>query len=334
MSNMNDLLRSRMVASKQASELQIGDEAYESLFQQKSHYKPGTICELPISRLKAFYTADIGFHPYPAEKLQAFSRQLAEEGIFERIIVRCIPNSEYYEILAGHNRTNAWKMAGNDTIPAEIVEADDDRAITIATATNLLRRQDLSVIERGKAYKALLDAKNRQGYRSDIRNATSGDTHQKYSAREIVAAFFGVTEYEIRKAIKLTQLIPELQSLIELSPKHLNLACAELIADYDKATQAAFFDICAVEGYQLNKRTVQYITRECPPPSAGRQKIFAAWRQARAMAERKKTGVKEKRITFNRKPFEPYIKKYGSVKALEAMFLDFLCKIDASPSNK
>ena len=63
-------------------------------------------------------------------------------------------------------------------------------------------------LSRGKAYKALLDAKNRQGYRSDRDNETSGENRQKYSARALVAEFFGVTEYEIRKAVKLTQLIP------------------------------------------------------------------------------------------------------------------------------
>ena len=66
-----------------------------------------------------------------------------------------------------HNRVAAAKLAGWTTIPAEVVEADDARAIVIATSTNLIQRQGLSTIERGKAYKALLDAKNRQGYRSE-----------------------------------------------------------------------------------------------------------------------------------------------------------------------
>ena len=346
MSNMNDLLKSRMAASKQASELQIGDEVYESLFHQKTQSGGATVCEVPIRQLKPFFTADIGFRPYPPDKLKAFSQQLAEEGIFERIIVRKIPGSEFYEILAGHNRTNAWTMAGNSVIPAEIVEADDDRAITIATATNLLRRQDLSIIERGKAYKALLDAKNRQGYRSDIKkltsgenrqrlpeDITSGENHQKYSARAVVAAFFGVSEYEIRKAVKLTQLIPDLQTVIEETPKQLNLACAELIADYDMYTQTAFVEICAVKGFQLNKRTVQYIVRKCPPPSAHHQEIFAAWREARASVNQKKAVASAKRISFNRTPFEPYIKKYGGIKKLEAMLLDYLMQCDGEGTN-
>ena len=129
---------------------------------------------------------------------------------------------------------------------AEIVEADDARAITIATVTNLIQRQDLSIMERGKAYKALLDVKNQQGHRSDLVIGTSGENRQKYSARALVAEFFGVTEYEIRKVIRLTQLMPELQDILENTPKQLNLACADLVADYDAESQAAFVEICSV----------------------------------------------------------------------------------------
>ena len=200
-------------------------------------------------------------------------------------------------------------MAGWNTIPAEIVEADDDRAITIAISTNLLRRQGLTIVERGKAYKALLDAKNHQGYRTDMQ--TSGENRQKYSARELVADFFGVTEYEIRKAIKLTQLIPALADIVENKPKHLNLACADLIADYDATTQEAFIEMCTMEGYQLNKSTVQHIRSECPPPSAQRHQICAAWRAARAKAEQR---LREppKKITFERKQFAPYLEHFQS----------------------
>ncbi len=132
-------------------------------------FKQRQMRQLPLLRIAdqtafcPFRTADIGFHPYPPEKLRAFSQQLAEQGIYERIIVRPVPNSEQYEILAGHNRTEAWRLTGHSTIPAEVVEADDARAISIAVATNLLRRQDLTIIERGKAYRALLIESNRNG---------------------------------------------------------------------------------------------------------------------------------------------------------------------------
>ena len=76
---MNDLLKRRMSATQQAAEITVGDEAYETLFQGKPMLAASKFCDLPLKRLCPFFTADIGFHPYPPEKLKAFSQQLAEQ---------------------------------------------------------------------------------------------------------------------------------------------------------------------------------------------------------------------------------------------------------------
>lgn len=319
-SNMKDLLKQRMSAAQQVSEMEIGNRAYESLIDPLPA-AASTIRELPVDKLRPFFTTDIGFHPYSPEKLRAFAQQLLEQGLLERIIVRSIPDSDEYEILAGHNRTAAWRMAGHDTIPAEVVAANDARAIIIATATNLLRRQELTIIERGKAYKAMLEAKRRQGERTDL--GTSGENRQKFLTREIVADFFGVTEYEIRKAVKLAGLIPPLADVLENSPRHLPLSCADMIADYDEVSQEAFVEMCRIEGYRLNKVTLNHITQKCPPPTADKQAIYAAWREARAAADKKRSAP-SKKITFDRRKFAPYLEQIGSEAELEEMFLDFL----------
>lgn len=338
--DMNDLLKRRMSATQQAAEITVGDEAYETLFQGKPMLAASKFCDLPLKRLCPFFTADIGFHPYPPEKLKAFSQQLAEQGIYERIIVRPIPESEDYEILAGHNRTAAWRLTGHATIPAEVVDANDARAVSIAVATNLLRRQDLTIIERGKAYRALLDENNRHGQRDANQKETSfgdsrqklgaagdevtfGENRQRYNARKLVADFFGVTEYEIRKAIKLAALIPPLADILENSPRKLPIACAEMIADYDAATQQAFVEMCSVEDYTLSKSAMQRIVHDCPPPSANHQDIFATWRRARAEETQSRT-AQPKKISFDRKKFAPYLDKLGSDKEIEDLFLEFL----------
>lgn len=317
---MKDLLKQRMSAAQQVSEMEIGNRAYESLIDPLPA-AASTIRELPVDKLRPFFTTDIGFHPYSPEKLRAFAQQLLEQGLLERIIVRSIPDSDEYEILAGHNRTAAWHMAGHDTIPAEVVAANDARAIIIATATNLLRRQELTIIERGKAYKAMLEAKRRQGERTDL--GTSGENRQKFLTREIVADFFGVTEYELRKAVKLAGLIPPLADILENDPRRLPLSCADMIADYDEASQEAFVEMCRIEGYRLNKVTLNHITQKCPPPTADKQAIYAAWREARAAADKKRSAP-SKKITFDRRKFAPYLEQIGSEAELEEMFLEFL----------
>ena len=319
---MNEMLRKRMSATQQASEQQTGDAAYEQIFQMPVPQTETQFRDIPICKLRPFFTADIGFHPYPRAKLEAFAEELKENGLYERILVRPIAGTDEFEILAGHNRTEAAKTAGWTDIPATVMAVNDQRAISIAIATNLLRRQDLTIIERGKAYQALLDARNRCGQRNAAVE-TFGDNRQRYNARKIVAEFFDVTEYEIRKAVKLAQLIPPLAEIVENEPQKLNLACADLIADYDVATQAAFIEMCRIEGYALNKLTVAFIQSQCPPPVADQQAIYAAWREARAK-ETQRAAAEPKKLSFDRKRFAPYLSKFKSDKEIEDLFLEFL----------
>ena len=319
---MNEMLRKRMSATQQASEQQTGDAAYEQIFQMPVQQTETQFCDVPVDKLRPFYTADIGFHPYPHAKLEAFAEELKENGLYERILVRPIAGTDEFELLAGHNRTAAAKLAGWTDIPATVMAVNDQRAISIAIATNLLRRQDLTIIERGKAYKALLDARNRCGQRNAAVE-TFGDNRQRYNARKIVAEFFGVTEYEIRKAVKLAQLIPPLAEIVENEPKKLNLACADLIADYDESAQTAFIEMCQIDGYALNKQTTAFIQAQCPPPSADQQAIYAAWREAREKAT-SRAAAPPKKLSFDRKRFAPYLSKFKSDKEIEDLFLEFL----------
>ena len=110
---------------------------------------------------------------------------------------------------------------------------------------------------------------------------------------------------------------------MEQEPKKLNLACAELIADYDAPSQAAFIEMCKIEGYQLNKATVKHIITQCPPPSTDRQAIFSAWRGARATAEHRMKAP-PKKISFDRRKFAPYLSDLNDDTEIESLFLEFL----------
>ena len=75
--NMKDLLKQRMSAAQQVSEMEIGNRAYESLIDPLPA-AASTIRELPVDKLRPFFITDIGFHPYSPEKLRAFSQQLLD----------------------------------------------------------------------------------------------------------------------------------------------------------------------------------------------------------------------------------------------------------------
>ena len=87
---MNEMLRKRMSATQQASEQQTGDAAYEQIFQMPVPQTETQFRDVPICKLHPFYTADIGFHPYPRDKLEVFAEELKENGLYERILVRPI----------------------------------------------------------------------------------------------------------------------------------------------------------------------------------------------------------------------------------------------------
>ncbi|MBQ9719493.1 MAG: ParB N-terminal domain-containing protein, partial [Oscillospiraceae bacterium] len=108
--NMSELLKNRMTSTKQASELAASDEAYEKIFRESPPTTPTKIAELPLDLLDPFSAADIGFRPYSPQKLKVFAEQLREEGLFVRIIVRQKADGRY-EILAGHNRVAAARLA-------------------------------------------------------------------------------------------------------------------------------------------------------------------------------------------------------------------------------
>ena len=132
-----------------------------------------------------------------------------------------------------------------------------------------------------------------------------------------------MTEYEIRKAVKLAQLIPPLAEIVENEPKKLNLACADLIADYDESALTAFIEMCQIDGYALNKQTMAFIQAQCPPPSADQQAIYVAWREAREKAT-SRAAAPPKKLSFDRKRFAPYLSKFKSDKEMEELFILFL----------
>ena len=103
----------------------------------------------------------------------------------------------------------------------------------------------------------------------------------------------------------------------------MNLACADLIADYDAVTQAAFTEMRQAEGYALNKQTMAFIQAQCPPPAADQQAIYAAWRETRAKATQR-SAAPPKKLSFDRKRFAPYLSKFKSDKEIEDLFLEFL----------
>lgn len=112
---------------------------------------------IPIDSLEPFPEHET-FHCYEKEKMQDLANNIREYGVLSPVIVRPLENNKY-QILAGHNRTAAAKMAGLSEIPAIIKECDDDTAKVIFVATNLNQREKLLPSEKAYAYRMLIKAR-------------------------------------------------------------------------------------------------------------------------------------------------------------------------------
>ncbi len=167
-----------------------------------------TIQLIPIKQLKTFKN-----HPYKVEdndEMKLLSQSIKENGILSPLIVRPLDNNEY-EIVSGHRRLFASKMAELTEVPALVIEMSRDEA-TIALVDSNLHREHLLPSEKAFAYKMKLEAMNRQGERTDL---TSSQVGKKLNSYEIVAEESGESRNQIHRYIRLTYLIPELLKYVD-----------------------------------------------------------------------------------------------------------------------
>jgi len=131
-------------------------------------------------------------------------------GVLVPAIVRQRPDGEY-EIVAGHRRKRASELAGLNELPAIVRDLDDDAATIIMVDSNL-QRENILPSERAQAYKMKLEAIKRQGERRDL---TSPQVAAKFRADDEVAKAAGVSGDTVRRFIRLTELQPELQEMVD-----------------------------------------------------------------------------------------------------------------------
>ena len=169
-----------------------------------------------IKQVKTYLLIPFKNHPfklYEGDKLNDMVESIKEYGILSPVIAREIENREELELLSGHNRVNAAKIIGLETVPTIIKNVDDDTAQIIVAEANFMQRQDFLPSERAKAYKMQLDALNRQGKKREIdicSNGTYVDT-----SREEVAKNNDTSASQIRRYIRLNNLTDELLDMVD-----------------------------------------------------------------------------------------------------------------------
>ena len=167
--------------------------------------------QIPLSEIRPFKN-----HPFKVaddELMQQTIDSIMQVGVLNPAIIRPAPEGGY-EMVAGHRRLHAADLAGLKTIPAIVRNLDDDEAVILMVDSNL-QREAISPMERAQAYKMKLEALKHQGKRVDLEGkSTSTQIAQKLSV-EKVAAEAGTSRDQVRRYIRLTELLPEVQKKVD-----------------------------------------------------------------------------------------------------------------------
>ena len=163
--------------------------------------------QIPIGELFPFKN-----HPFKVlddESMQRTVESVEQYGVLSPLIARPRPEGGY-EIISGHRRQHAAQLAGLDTLPVIIRQMDDDAAVLLMVDSNL-QRENILPSERAFAYKMKLEALKNQGARSDL---TSVQVAPKLSTEKI-GEEVGMSKDNVKRYIRLTNLVPELLDMVD-----------------------------------------------------------------------------------------------------------------------
>ena len=189
--------------------------------------------QIPIDELHPFTN-----HPFKVLDDEAMTRtveSIAQYGVLAPLIARPRPEGGY-EIISGHRRQYAAKLAGLETLPVIVRQMSDDAAVILMVDSNL-QREHILPSERAFAYKMKLEALKNQGARSDL---TSPQVAAKFRSDDAVAKDQGISGDTVRRYIRLTNLVPELLDMVD--EKKIAFNPAVELSYLDEAQQRDFLE--------------------------------------------------------------------------------------------
>ena len=190
--------------------------------------------QIPIDALHPFTN-----HPFKVLDDEAMTRtveSIAQYGVLAPLIARPRPDGDGYEIISGHRRQYAAKLAGLDTLPVIVRQMSDDAAVILMVDSNL-QREHILPSERAFAYKMKLEALKNQGARSDL---TSRQVGEKLWSVSQVSADANESERQVHRFIRLTNLVPELLDMVD--EKKISFNPAVELSYLDESQQRDFLE--------------------------------------------------------------------------------------------
>ena len=216
------------------NDIKIDLKPFDDLFEtdeSRADLQKERLSDIPIKDIH-----DFPDHPYQVkddEAMMELVESIKAYGLLHPVVVRTLEDGSY-EMVSGHRRKRACELAGIETIPARIMELTRDEAILMMVDSNL-QRDEILPSEKAKAYKMRLDAMKRQGQRTDLTCVPSAHKLENPRSRAILGDQVGESQDQVRRYIRLTELIPELLDMVD--EKKIALRPAVEISYLPKDTQ-------------------------------------------------------------------------------------------------
>mgnify|MGYP000557344859 FL=1 len=192
-------------------ETKIELTAYDDLFQtdeSRAEAALSKIRDIPISDIDEF--PDHPFRVLMDEDMEQLVESIKRNGVMTPATVR-LKDDGRYELISGHRRKKACELAGLETLKCEVKDLTRDEAIIVMVESNL-QRSVILPSEKAFAYKMRLEAMDRQGKRNDL---TSTPLVSKSRSNEELADKVGESREQIRRFIRLTELVPEILQMVD-----------------------------------------------------------------------------------------------------------------------
>ncbi len=192
------------------------NEAYNDLFstqEDRDNAQRSYVTDLPTAEI-----SDFPNHPFKVRMDQSMvelADSVKQYGVLVPSLVRPMPDGSY-QMVSGHRRKRAAELAGLPTVPCIIRELTDDEAIIVMVDSNLQREQILPS-EKAVAYKMKLDAMKQQGMRTDLTSVPLAQKSGSKTSRQLLGEQVGESQDQVRRYIRLTNLIPELLDMVDNS---------------------------------------------------------------------------------------------------------------------
>ena len=228
-------MNSKMKSSAKNIVLAAYDDLFVPTEEINTDENHETIQEISLSQLHSF--KDHPFKVLDNEDMANLVESIKQYGVLVPVIVRLDPAGGY-ELIAGHRRHHASKLAGLETIPALVRSLDDDAATIIMVDSNL-QRESLLPSERAFAYKMKLDAMKRRAGRPSKENLSQVGTQKR--SDELLAEQVGESRNQIQRYIRLTKLVEPLLTMLD--EKKIALNSAYKLSFLSKDEQAALIKV-------------------------------------------------------------------------------------------